>query len=253
MGKLDGRVALVSGASRGIGRGCAVAFAREGAHVVVNYLSHPEDAAETARLVEEFGRQALVVKADVSQRAQVEAMFEAAVQRFGHIDIAVANAYRSIRAPFIELTPEAFEQTLAVTLFGAFHVAHVAARLMVEQGTGGKIIFISSIHSEQPFALSAAYNAAKAAVNNLAMTMANELARYRIHVNVIAPGWTDTPGERQFATEQELQAAAKKLPFGRLATIDEIGRVAAFLASDDASYVSGAYIRVDGAEMTALR
>src|SRR5690348_5785055 len=121
MAKLTGKVAVVSGASRGIGRGCAIAFAEDGADVLVNYHTHPDDAAETVRQIEALGQRAFAYGADVSDRDQVDAMFQAARERFGRLDIVVANAYRSIRQPFLEVTREGFEQTLAVTLGGTFN------------------------------------------------------------------------------------------------------------------------------------
>jgi glucose 1-dehydrogenase len=229
-----------------------VAFAAAGADVLVNYHTHPEDAGETARLIEAHGRRAVVVPGDVSARADVARLVDTAVEQFGRLDIAVANAYRSIRAPFLELTPEAFEQTLAVTLFGTFHTCQLAAQQMARQGDGGTIILISSVHAEQPFARSTAYNTAKAGINHMAGTMATELAPYRIRVNVINPGWIDTPGERTYATEEQIREEGQKLPWGRLGTIEEIGAVAAFISSPAASYMSGAVVRVDGALIPSL-
>ncbi len=249
---LEGRVALITGSSRGIGRGCAVCMAAAGADIVVNYRSHPEDAEETARLVRVFGRRALVVGADVARRDEVAHMIDAAVRELGRLDIAVANAYRSIRKPFLELLPEDFEAVVAVSLLGTFHTCQLAAQQMVRQGGGGKIIIISSVLAERALSTSAPYNACKAAINQMGRTMANELARYRINVNVIEPGWIDTPGERSFATEEEIQREGKKLPWGRLGTPEEIGAVAAFLASDAAEYMSGSIVKADGAYMAAL-
>ena len=123
---------------------------------------------------------------------------------------------------------------------------------MVQQGHGGKIIVVSSVLAERPYSTSAAYNAAKAGINQMARTMANELARYHINVNVIEPGWIDTPGERLYATEEEMVSGGQKLPWGRLGTIEEMGAVAAFLASDAASYVSGSIVRADAAYMVSL-
>jgi glucose 1-dehydrogenase len=249
---LTGKVALITGSSRGIGRGCAVTMAAAGADIVVNYHAHREDAEETARQVESFGRRAVIVGGNVAERAAVEVMVQTAVERFGKVDIAVANAYRSIRKPFLELTAEDFEETMAVSLFGTFHTCQLAAQQMVRQGNGGKIIVVSSVLAERALSTSAPYNAAKAGINQLARTMANELARHQINVNVIEPGWIDTPGERKYATEEEMQEGGRKLPWGRLGTPEEMGAVAAFLASDAAAYMSGSIIRADGAYLAAL-
>jgi glucose 1-dehydrogenase len=249
---LTGKVALITGSSRGIGRGCAVAMASAGADVVVNYHSHPEDAEETARLVRSFGRRAIVAGGNVANRAAVAAMVEQAVQTFGRLDVAVANAYRSIRKPFLELEPADLEETMAVSFFGTFHTCQLAAQQMVKQGGGGKIIVVSSVLAERPRSAAAPYNAAKAGINQMVRTMANELARYHINCNVIEPGWIDTPGERNYATEQEIQEGGRKLPWGRLGTPEEMGTVAAFLASDAAAYISGSIIRADGAYFVRL-
>jgi glucose 1-dehydrogenase len=250
--RLDGKVALVTGASRGIGRGCALALAEDGADVVVNYRSHPDDAAATVREVEGFGRRAFAFGADVSDRSQVDAMVAAAVERFGRIDILVTNAYRSIRQPFLDMTIEGLQQTLAVTMLGVFHTCQAGARAMVARGEGGSIVIVASIHAEHAFAGSAAYNMAKFGITGLGLTMANELTRHRIRVNILNPGWIDTPGERQFLSEEELQAEGKKLPLGRLGQPREMGRVVAFLSSDDASFITGSIIRADGGQIVAM-
>jgi glucose 1-dehydrogenase len=251
---MDGvaRVALVSGASRGIGRGCALALAEGGFDVIVNYLSHEAEADRVVGEIEAMGRRALAQRADVSDRAQVDAMVAAGLERFGRLDAVVANAYRSVRQPFLEVSAEGLEQTLAVTLLGAFHVCQAGARAMVERGVAGSITVIGSIHGESGFSNSTAYNIAKFGLTGLVLTAANELSAHRIRVNLLNPGWIDTPGERRYATEAELQAAAAALPWRRLGQPSEIGRVVAFLASDGASFVSGAVLRADGAQIAAL-
>jgi glucose 1-dehydrogenase len=245
-------VALVSGASRGIGRGCALALAEGGFDVVVNYLSHEAEAAEVVREVERAGRRGLAFRADVSDRARVDAMVAAGLDRFGRLDAVVANAYRSVRQPFLDVTADGLEQTLAVTLLGAFHVCQAGARAMVETGAAGSITVIGSIHGEAGFSNSTSYNIAKFGLTGLVLTAANELAAHRIRVNLVNPGWIDTPGERRYATEEELRAGAERLPWRRLGQPHEIGRVVAFLASEGASFVSGAVLRADGAQIAAL-
>lgn len=257
MQPLKGRVALVTGASRGIGRGIAEALAAAGADVVVNYRSHADEAAAVAATVEAHGGRALVWQADVADRAAQARMFEAALAEFGRLDIAVANAAFSIREPVVEAKWENVLRTLEVTQFGVFHTCQFAAQQMVKQQpqgrrSAGKIIVISSIHQELGFANSAAYNMAKAAVNHLVRTMARELVANRINVNVINPGWIDTPGERVFATEEEIREGAKQMPWKRLGTIEDIGQAALYLASDAADYVTGSTLRVDGGFMTSL-
>jgi glucose 1-dehydrogenase len=250
--RLDGKVALITGASRGIGRGCALALAEDGADIVVNYRSHPDDAAAAVREIEGHGRRAFAFCADVADRSQVDAMIAATLERFGRLDVLVANAYRSIRQPFLDVTIEGLRQTLDVTLLGVFHACQAGARAMVARGEGGSIVIVASIHAEHAFAGSTAYNVAKFGVTGLGLTMANELAPHRIRVNVLNPGWIDTPGERQFASEAELEAEGKRLPFGRLGQPREMGRVVAFLASDDASFITGSVIRADGGQIVSM-
>ena len=243
---LTGKVALITGASRGIGRGCAEQMARCGADVAINYRTHGDEADEVAAVVRSLGRRAFTFGADVSDRSAVDAMVEGATKELGRVDIVVANAYYSRRQPFLELDVEGVRRTLEVTLMGAFHVAQAGARQMVQQGEGGSILFISSVLSFLPFATSMPYNTAKAGMNHMAMTIAAELAEHRIRVNVIQPGWTDTPGERQFSSEEQIREGARRLPWKRLGTPEDLGKAAAFLASDDADYITGATLKVDG-------
>ena len=257
MGQFQGKVAIVTGASRGIGRGCALALAEQGADVVVNYRSHPEEAQEVAAQIESMGQRALIWQADVGKREAVEEMFAGAVAHFGRIDIAVANAAMSIREPVLTAKWENVLRTLEVSQFGVFHTCQLAAQQMVRQEqrgrSAGKIIVISSIHAELAFPNSSAYNMAKAAINHLVSTMSAELTDYHINVNVINPGWIDTPGERNFATEEEIQQGAKRLPWKRLGTLEDIGQAVVYLASDAADYVTGTMLRVDGGYVHGLQ
>lgn len=257
MGQFEGKVALITGASRGIGRGCALALAQEGADVVVNYRTHPEEAQEVAAQIEGMGRRALVYQADVAQRAAQESMFAAAVEHFGRIDVAVANAAMSIREPVVTAKWENVLRTIEVSQFGVFHTCQFAAQQMVRQEprgrSKGKIIVISSIHAELAVPTSGAYNMAKAAINHLVSTMAAELFDEHINVNTINPGWIDTPGERNFATEEEIREGAKRLPWKRLGTIEDIGQAVVYLASDAADYVTGTMLRVDGGYVHGLK
>ncbi len=243
---LTGKVALITGGNRGIGKGCALELARLGADVVVNYRGHAEEAESVAAAVRAMGRRVLVFQADVADRAACSAMLERTVAEFGRIDVLVANAALTVRKPFLELEEADFTRTLGVTLLGAFHCAQFAARHMVRQGEGGSIVFMSSVHAVLPVIASLPYNAAKAGMNHMSRTIAAELAPHQIRVNVIEPGWTDTPGERAFLSEEKLQEGAKALPFGRLATIEDIARGVGYLASPSGAYVTGATLRIDG-------
>jgi glucose 1-dehydrogenase len=253
MSRLLGKVALITGASRGIGRGCALCMAEEGADVLVNYRSHRDEAEAVVAAIEKMGRRALAYQADVANRAQVEAMVQAAVEHFGHLDIAVANAAHTVRQRVIDAKWESVQATFDVSLNGVFHTCQFAARQMAAQGRGGKIILISSVHADIPVAGSSPYNMAKAAINHFGRTLANELTRDHINVNIITPGWIDTPGERAFVTEEQIKQGAKRMPWGRLGTERDIGRVAVFLASDDADYITGAILHVDGGFLVSLR
>jgi len=253
MARFTNKVALITGASRGIGRGIALRLAAEGADVVVNYRTHPDEAQAVAAQIVGLGRRALIVQADVADRAAMERMFAEAVAALGQLDIVVANAASSMRAPVITAQWEDVRRTVEVSQFGTFHACQLGAQQMVRQGGGGKIILISSIHAEIAFPDSAAYNMAKAAINHLCETMATELAAHRINVNVINPGWIDTPGERAFFTDQQIAEGAKRMPWGRLGTPDDIGAAVAFLASDDADYITGTMLRVDGGLRVGLR
>lgn len=243
--KLAGKTALVTGASRGIGRAIAVEFAREGADAVLNYARSKDEAESAANEIRALGRRALTHQADAGDRRQVEALFDAALASFPRVDVVVANAAFSIRKPLLDLTTADVERTWAVSLWGVFHTCQLAARHMAAHG-GGVIVVVSSVHSFRPYPGASAYNGAKAAVNQMAATWAVELAGRGIRINVLEPGWTDTPGERTFFSEEELSAAGSQLLMGRLARATEMARAAVFLASEDSSYMTGAVLRVDG-------
>src|SRR5215472_1508430 len=243
---MEGKVALITGAKRGIGRGCALELARLGARVMINDLSPAPEADGVLREIRDLGSQALIVQGDVGVRADCERMVDETVRQFGRIDILINNAAYSIRKPFLELEPEEWERMLDVILSGAFHVSQFACRRMVAQGSDGSVVMISSVHAVLAIQNSVAYNACKAGLNHMARTMANELAPHRIRVNVIEPGWIDTPGELKFATAEQMRQEGKRLPLGRLGSIEDIGKAAAFLAGDGASYITGSVLRVDG-------
>ncbi|MFZ4655766.1 MAG: SDR family NAD(P)-dependent oxidoreductase [Caldilineaceae bacterium] len=250
MGRLDGKVALITGSGRGIGRGIALCLATEGADIVINDLPGRSDAEATAQEIRDLGRQALVWPADISDRGAVAAMITGVVQHFGRLDITVANAALSIREPVLEAKWENVQRTIEVAQFGVFHTCQLAAQQMSKQPldgrSRGKLLITCSVHEEIAFANSAAYNMAKAAVAHLGRTMAGELARTKINVNIINPGWIDTPGERRFFTEEQIEAGGRQIPWGRIGTPEDIGKAAAFLVSDDADYITGAILRVDG-------
>jgi glucose 1-dehydrogenase len=243
---LTGKVAFVSGASRGIGRATAEALAQAGADVAINFNTHPEDAEKVAHAVRQSGRRALLCPGDVADCAVVEGMIENVLQQLGSIDIAIANAAYSDRALFCEADLGKFRRTIDVTMWGAFYVFRAAARQMIAQHQGGAIIGVSSPHAFLPVARSMAYNMAKAALDQMAKTAALELAEHRIRVNLVHPGWTDTPGERELVGEEELAKAGAKTVWGRLAKPEEIARGVVFLCDPASDYLTGSSLLIDG-------
>lgn len=257
MKRLEGKIALVTGAARGMGQGIAVCLAAEGADLALNDIAAPEEARETIAAIERLGKQAAYWQADVGDREALTRIFDGLMQRYGRLDICVANAGISIPEPVLEADWGNVLRTIQVTQFGAFHTCQLAARQMARQATqgqpGGRIILISSVHEELAVRNSAAYNMAKAAVTQLGRTLAVELAQYQITVNVIHPGLTETPGTRSFTSDERLEIAASRIPLGRLGKAEDVGKAAAFLASADADYITGVDLRVDGGFKWGLR
>jgi NAD(P)-dependent dehydrogenase (short-subunit alcohol dehydrogenase family) len=245
---LAGSVALVTGAARGIGRGVALELARAGADVLINDLRPEGDGEEVAALVRALGRRARIYQADVADRAAVEAMLAEAEAEFGPLHILVNNAGMIVWEPFLEVSDAGLDRILDVDVKGVVYCARAAARQMVRHGIPGRIINISSVHAVCSWPNAAIYDAAKAAVMRLTATMALELAPHGITVNAIGPGMIDTPINAQFLrTPEDRARAAAGIPAGRIGQPEEIGALAAFLSSDAASYISGAYIVIDGA------
>lgn len=244
--RLVGKKALVTGAAQGIGRGCALELARAGADVAVNDREGTEAAAAVVEEVRGLGRHSALVAGDAFEHSSCAEIVRQAIATLGRIDILVSNPAFSRRGDFLEYDPETFHQVLQGTLAGGFSMSQAVARHMVERGGGGKIVFISSIHAQRPYARSIAYNAAKAGLDHLARTIAVELMRHRINVNVIEPGWIDTPGEHLTFGTAFIEQLGPTLPWGRMGTPADIGRAAAFLASDDAEYITGTTLTVDG-------
>ncbi|MBZ0302837.1 MAG: SDR family oxidoreductase [Anaerolineae bacterium] len=256
MMRFAGKVALVTGAARGIGAGIARRLATEGADIAINDVANMKLAHALAADIREMGRQAAVYQADVADRPAITAMIGEIVTNFGHLDIAVANAAINLREPIIEAAWENVQRTVEVAQFGVFHCCQLAAQQMIRQPVAtsarGKIVIISSVHSELPVRNSAAYNMAKAAINHFGRTLALELAPHHINVNIISPGWINTPGERAFSSKEALRDGGHRIPWGRLGHPDDIGKAAAFLCSEDADYITGAELRVDGGFVLGL-
>jgi glucose 1-dehydrogenase len=243
---LQGRVALVTGASSGIGRATALALARAGADVAVNYLTYPEWAVEVAEQIRGMGRRALLCPADVADQAAVEAMVARTADELGRLDIFVSNAFYSDEEAFHQADMAGFRRTIDVTMWGAFYGLRASVNQMIRQGQGGAAVIVSSPHAVNAFPNCMAYNMAKAALDQMARTAAVELFARRIRVNIVHPGWTDTPGERKYFTEEELQKAAAALPWGRLARPEEIARGIVFLVDPASDYITGSTLSIDG-------
>lgn len=243
---LNGKTALVTGAGRGIGKGCALELARQGADIIINDRTGSPDLASTADEIRALDRQCTPIEADVFSRQGCAQLVEDAVATVDRIDILVSNPAFSRRGDFLDYDTELFEKTLQGTLAGGFHMGQLVSRHMVEHGGGGKIVFISSVHGQMPLGRAISYNAAKAGLDHLARSIAVELLPHRINVNVIAPGWIDTPGEHETFPEDTIAKEGAKLPWGRLGRPDEIGSAAAFLCSDAADYITGVVLPVDG-------
>lgn len=243
---LQNKIALVTGGGRGIGNGCALELAKAGADIVLNDRPGSPDLAGAAAEIRALGRTCWPIESDVFSRAGCEQLLENALEAAGRIDILISNPAFSRRGNFLDYDPDLFDRTIQGTLTSGFHLSQLTARHMIERGGGGKMVFISSVHSFMPLARAIAYNAAKAGLNHLTRSIAVELMAHRINVNAIAPGWIDTPGERDAFSEEIIAEAGRKLPWGRLGLPAEIGKAATFLASESADYITGVVVPVDG-------
>ncbi len=246
-GRLEGKVALVTGAGSGIGYAIAEKFAAEGARLCVNYYGHGDDARALAQKLSSGGSRSIAVEADVSKRDQVQAMVDRAVKELGGVDVLVNNAGIEKDVPFLDLDDDTWERMVSVDLRGVFICTQIAARQMRDARKGGSIVNISSIHEDHTFPGYTPYCAAKGGVRMLMRNTALELAQFGIRVNNIAPGAIATPiNNGTLHDPQKMQVLRQIIPEGRMGKPDEVASVALFLASDDASYVTGSTYYVDG-------
>jgi glucose 1-dehydrogenase len=251
---LLGQKALVTGANSGIGKGIAIALAHAGADVVVNFRSNPESAEEVVREAMRCGSKVYAHQADVSQEHEVQAMFQRMISEFGTIDILVNNAGLQQDAPFEQMTLQQWNTVISVNLTGQFLCSREAVREFKRRGVkpevscaAGKILCISSVHEVIPWAGHVNYAASKGGVMLMMKSIAQEVAPYRIRVNSIAPGAIRTPINREaWETPEAYQSLMKLIPYKRIGEVDDIGRAAVWLASDDADYVHGTSLFVDG-------
>jgi glucose 1-dehydrogenase len=248
--RLSNKVAIVTGASSGIGQAIAVAFAREGATVVVDYVGDASAAAETMRLIDAMGAKAIAVAGDVSRADDVHALVQRAVADFGRLDIIVNNAGIEKKTAFVDYALADWQKIVAVNLTGTFLCAQAAARQMIAQGNGGRIINISSIHEDIAFPLNAAYAATKGGIRMLMRTAAVELAPHGITVNNIGPGAIYTPIDADVQSDPKLIAELMaEIPMARWGKPEEVAQLAVYLASEDAAYVTGSTHFIDGGMM----
>lgn len=251
---LEGQPALVTGANSGIGRAVALGLARAGADVAVNYVVNPEAAEEVAHEIEGFGGRAIALKADVSKEEDVEAMFAKAINHYGTLHISVSNAGLQRDSAFDEMTIEQWNTVIGVNLTGQFLCNRAAVREFKRRGLDesvsvatGKIICMSSVHQEIPWAGHANYAASKGGIMQLMQSMAQELAPHRIRVNGIGPGAIRTPiNTAAWDTPAAYADLMKLVPYRRIGEPDDIARAVVWLASDAADYVTGVTLFVDG-------
>jgi glucose 1-dehydrogenase len=246
-GRLSGKVAIVTGSSSGIGQAIAVRLATEGASIVVDYRSHPEGANDTQKQIEAAGSKAIILQADVSRLDDTQKLVDQAWQQLGSCDILVNNAGIEKGADFWDVTEKDYDEVLNVNLKGAFFLTQAFVRRLRDAKRPGRIINISSVHEDMAFPHFSTYCASKGAMRMLTRNLAVELGPLGITINNIAPGAIMTPINQSLLDDKpKLDALLKNIPLGRLGKSDEVAGLAAFLASDEASYITGSTYIIDG-------
>jgi glucose 1-dehydrogenase len=244
---LKSKVAIVTGGNSGIGKSIVLALAREGADLVIDYVAHPDATEDLVRQVEALGVRAIGVDADVSEVDDLRNLVETAVKTFGRVDIMVNNAGVETRTSVLDTTEEQYEFVLRVNLKSAFFATQLAAKQMIAQGDGGRIINISSVHEDWPMPGNTAYCLSKGGMRMLTRTAGVELAPHGITVVGVGPGAVDTPINRSTeADPAKMRTLDAAIPLGRIADPDEIARVVTFLAGDGSSYVTATTVMADG-------
>lgn len=246
-GRLGDKVVIVTGGDTGIGKAISVAMAREGASVVVDYVGNSTPASAVVREVESFGARACAVGADVSKSDEVAQLIRAAIERFGKVDVMVNNAGIEEQHPFVEMPLDVYNRTVQVNLTGVWLGSQAAAKQMIAQKHGGRIITISSIHEDVSMPTNAAYCATKGALRMLTRTIAVELAPHGITVNNVCPGAIDTPLDEHLKEEPDkYEKLLEEIPMHRMGKPEEIAEMCVYLASDEGAYVTGASLFIDG-------
>lgn len=243
MGKLLGKTALITGASRGIGRAIAIEFAKEGANIIINYSKDDKGAEETLEILKNIGVTAYKIKEDVSSFEGAEKIIDFTLKSFGKIDILVNNAAKSTIGLFMDASKEDIEGLLNTNLLGPLYLSKKAIPHMI--GKKGVILNISSMWGEVGASCEVLYSTSKGGINLFTKALAKEMAPSNIRVNAIAPGVIDTK-MNSFLSEEDRKNLEEEIPFGRFGMPEEIGKTAVFLCSDDASYITGQIIRADG-------
>jgi glucose 1-dehydrogenase len=248
--RLRDRAVLVTGGGKGIGRGLALALAEAGADVAVTYNRSRDGAERVVDEIRGLGRRALAIPADLSRVAEARRCVAAALEVLGRLDVLLANAGVTDPRPFLEMTEEEYDATLDLNLKGAFFCAQAAARAMIERGTAGRIVVISSLHAVLSFPGHTHYAASKAGLDQFVRTAANELGPYGITVNAVQPGMIEVEKYPDLFEDYDPAAWGRTIPLGRVGHPRDLAGAVLFLASSDADYVTGATIRVDGGIMT---
>jgi glucose 1-dehydrogenase len=250
MMQLENKVAVVTGASSGIGKAIALAFAGEGAAVTVDYRSHPDEAEAMVEQIKDAGGRAIAVRADITKPEDAKNLVQSTVEEFDRLDIIVNNAGMERKMPFLQTPFEVWNQAIAVNLTGPWLGCQEAARQLVEQGGPGRIINVSSVHEDRPMPTNSPYCAAKGGVRMLMRTIAVELAPYCITVNNIAPGAIDTPMDAPLKKHpDQMEELLSEIPLGRMGEPEEVAALAVYLASDASAYVTGSTFTIDGGMM----
>ena len=245
--RLRDKVAIVTGGDTGIGKAICVAMAREGAKVVIDYHGDVRPAQALVAEIAAFGGTACEIGADISKPSEVQELIDASVGRYGKLDVMVNNAGIEEQHPFVDMPLDVYEKIVAVNLTGTWVGCQLAARQMVKQGRGGRIINISSVHEEITMPTNAAYCVTKGGIRMLTRTIAVELAQHGITVNDVCPGAIDTPIDAPVKRDPEkMKTLLGEIPMRRMGRPEEIAQLCVYLASEDAAYVTGASIFIDG-------